>query len=198
MTPVLRTIHGSHLYGLAHAGSDVDVYEVVLDGRGEHAIEGIAGGKHDSTRVGFQAFQRHLDMGVPQALEALWSPVAEVHPVWRPFLASYQPGYGAVITRHIRTLRHFGDYHLRNKQPTYDELPVKTRKHALRLSRNLRLFMERGRFNPRLDASEVAWLLDVVASDQHTFVKELRAMCPLELPDSMFRHWRADGDRSSI
>ena len=66
----LRTIHGSHLYGTNHAGSDVDWYEIWLTGKNNQAVvNGV-----DTTKVNLETFVRLIDKGVPQAIEALFSP----------------------------------------------------------------------------------------------------------------------------
>ena len=68
---LLRSIHGSHLYGLAHANSDNDTY-IVVDQGTRRAKQKIVG-KEDVTVLTLGEFARQIHKGVPQALEALYS-----------------------------------------------------------------------------------------------------------------------------
>lgn len=140
METLFRTIHGSHLYGLATARSDCDYYTVIPNrsrARKRYAKQIIVGDL-DTMVIDFSTFRQYCDIGVPQALEALFSPVAEVD-----FIADFRRGYridtAAVVGRYRRTIKSFslgGDY--------------KRRRHALRLAVNLREAVETGRFNPVL------------------------------------------------
>lgn len=86
---VLSTVHGSHLYGLAHANSDLDTYEVVVGGDKNFARQ--SNRETDALRLHLSRFQRSVRDGVPQALEALFSPVAEYDGDYAPFLRGATP-----------------------------------------------------------------------------------------------------------
>lgn len=154
-TVLFKTIHGSHLYGLAHAASDEDWYAVVSrDKRGakkRYAKHNITGDQ-DVMKVDLSTFRHFCDEGVPQALEALFSPVPEVD-LLTDFRNSYTVSLPAVFRTYNRTIRNFAE----------DE-SVKKRRHALRLAVNLRQMTMTGRFNPRLTAMQVKELTTAASS----------------------------------
>lgn len=150
MQTILSTVHGSHLYGLARPDSDHDSYRVVIGENKTYARQRLQG---DDDRLGIHLsrFLESVDKGVPQALEALFSPVAELDPEWAPFLRGLRPGIINARTTYRRTILNFG---LGNGGRTGAAAqrtdPVKLRRHALRLCLNLDELVSTGRFNPRL------------------------------------------------
>lgn len=140
MTVLLRTIHGSHLYGLAHAGSDMDVYEVIATERGKRKrnIKQTINEGLDKTVVDMSTFMHMVDECVPQALEALWTPVAEIDEI-NPFRTQYRVNRTKMRDVYVRTALNFA---------RHDD--VKRKRHALRLLLNLGSALEFGKFNPRL------------------------------------------------
>lgn len=143
-----RTIHGSRLYGLEHEGSDWDWY-IVFGGKVKPKHEKY--GNQDVFALGFDSWVEHLDKGVPQAFEALYSPVADVYGWNAKMLQSYyRPNIAAVTRTYQRTIKSFsmGD--------------LKQRRHAKRLEINLRTMYEKGRFNPRLSASEMLIVMEIL------------------------------------
>lgn len=160
---LLRTVHGSHLYGLNHKDSDEDFYTVVAraphvahnGSRARSARQEIVG-NIDMFTVNLSTFLLYCDKGVPQALEALYSPFADIDHL-QAFRYAYRPGRSAQAT-YLRTLRHF-----------YKAGDVKRRKHAVRLALNLRTMREFGFFNPRLSPTEremidrmISWPLEEI------------------------------------
>ncbi|AXH69974.1 nucleotidyltransferase domain-containing protein [Streptomyces phage Karimac] len=144
MTVLLRTIHGSHLYGLAHANSDKDIYEVIATNRTKrkrNIKQTIANGV-DKTTVDMSTFMKMVDDCVPQALEALWTPVAEIDKI-HEFRTQYRVNRAKMKDVYVRTALNFakGD-------------GVKQKKHAVRLLLNLGHTLEFGKFNPRLGAMD--------------------------------------------
>ncbi|UMO76295.1 nucleotidyltransferase [Streptomyces phage Tomas] len=144
MTVLLRTIHGSHLYGLAHAGSDRDIYEVVATKRTRRKrnikqtiVDGV-----DKTVVDMSTFMNMVDECVPQALEALWTPVAEIDKI-NEFRTQYRVNRAKMREVYIRTALNFA------KNDDY-----KRRRHAVRLLLNLGTAMEFGKFNPELSGMD--------------------------------------------
>lgn len=142
---LLHTVHGSHLYGMAAPDSDLDVYSVwekKSRARRRWALQtiGEAGDRFD---VDLPTFLEMCDKGVPQALEALFSPVVTVDRL-KAMRASWRPGSRALPT-YLRTMRHF---------IATDE--TKRRRHAVRLALNAADLQAHGRFNPRLTASQIA------------------------------------------
>lgn len=144
---IYRTVHGSHLYGLAHAHSDKDYYQVVEPvkrKRYKYAKQTIIG-EDDTVTVDLGTWLRLCDKGVPQALEAMFSQMPE-HDELAELRNSYRVGPANMRDTYYRTMENFvqaGDF--------------KRRRHALRLYLNLRQAMRHGRFNPTLTAKERYW-----------------------------------------
>ena len=77
---LFRTIHGSHLYGTAHANSDNDTFTVYANEprtRARWAKQHV-GEDEDTLKTDLSTFMQYCDKGVPQYLEALWSTMAEI------------------------------------------------------------------------------------------------------------------------
>lgn len=145
MTLLLRTVSGSHLYGLNHAGSDLDYYQVVADNptvRRSYSRQSIVDGV-DTTTVALSTWLRHVEAGVPQACEAMMSQVAEVDLI-KELRASYVLGSG-VWSRYLQTLKSHAFEDVGTPQHI-----LKRKRHALRYGWNLREMRETGRFNPTL------------------------------------------------
>ena len=155
MTTILSTVAGSHLYGLNHATSDYDTYEVVLTGCTKQSVVG----RFDLTTVTLRDYLKQVEKGVPQALEALFSPVKQVEPEWAAYFEALRPDYYSTLAIYQRTIRNFlnaGD--------------AKRWRHAVRMSFNLQDFQAKGVFNPRLDVGQRA----VVQSVERQKVAESR------------------------
>lgn len=172
----LLTRGGSRLYGMAHANSDEDFYRVVPD---EHYWKAI--GKYpsgdpkvkatqtiidgiDQMLVSDKTFQRFCYEGVPQALETMFTQEPMIDN-----LGQYRNDYFAGLNldhmcgRYMRTIKSFA----------YGNF--KKRRHALRLSLNLRQAMEtQGRFNPTLTSDQVGFITTVASSDPVEFTATLR------------------------
>lgn len=144
---IFETIHGSHLYGMAHEGSDMDVYRVVDQPhpsrrRARHNIEGNV----DSVVVPFPVFITRIQGGSHQALEALFSPQKVWNPDYeylRPMMDAYRVTGPEVLQKYRRTITKFcyGDY--------------KRRRHAVRLRGNLVGLQNDGIFNPVMSGSDI-------------------------------------------
>lgn len=162
---IFKTIHGSHLYGLAHEGSDEDYYTVLDRGnrgrRLKYSKQSIVDGI-DSVTVDLGTWLRLCEKGVPQALEAMFSPVAEVDEI-SSLRTSYRVGFTNMRDTYYRTMENFLD--------AGDE---KRRKHALRLWANLGQASRHGRFNPRLTSKQVIVIESLVS---RLSVDELRSLC---------------------
>lgn len=154
---ILRTIHGSRLYGTSHDGSDYDWYTVTSDGK--RPRQSIVGDQ-DNVILPYHDFLKQVRRGVPQACEALWSPEAQIHPDYLVFLRSIRLWGGDVADRHERTVRSFcyGDF--------------KRRRHAVRMGWNLMNLRQQGWYYPRMNAEQVriaehlanAWYGDELAA----------------------------------
>lgn len=158
----LVTVHGSHLYGLAHADSDDDMY-TVADLSMSRAVQGVTG-KDDNTIVPLDVFMDACWSGQPKALEALWSPHATTSPMMAEFARTFRVGAGTAQDSFRRTSEHFfRDGKIES---------MKNRRHALRLAVQLRGIMESGRFNPELNAHTKS-LLTRIATEHDTAEKFL-------------------------
>ena len=153
----LVTVHGSHLYGLAHAASDDDTY-TVADLPMARPVQGVAG-DDDTTIVPLDVFMDACWRGQPKALEALWSPYADTSPMMAEFSRTFRVGAGIAQDSFRRTREHLF------REGKIDVM--KNRRHALRLAVQLRGIMERGRFNPKLNAHTKA-LLTRIATEYDT------------------------------
>ena len=80
-------------------------------------------------------FTQMVNQGVPQALEALWSPVKTTHPAYRAYFNALRPNLWEARMRHL--VMH------RNKQAGN-----KGAGHAVRTARNLQQLLATGRYNP--------------------------------------------------
>lgn len=145
---LFSTPHGSHLYGLATPTSDNDTYTVVTrlphvahnGTRARYARQTIRGDE-DAVVIDLSTFMLLCDKGVPQALEAMFSPVATVDRI--PELrAGYRAGNPAPLT-YRRTIANF-----------LQAEGFKRRRHAFRLALNCATMERYGRFCPVLSADQ--------------------------------------------
>lgn len=172
---LLLTVHGSHLYGLSHADSDFDYYRVVSESpeknrfghvRKKNGMQTVESGMDDSV-FDLKTFAIHAYNGVPQALEAMYSPFATVDA-----LGAYRAGFRASVqsmsTRYIHAIEKFAQF------------DFKRRRHALRYALNLREAIERnGRFDPVLSESDKAMITEMALSKD--FLRHLRELSYFEL-----------------
>lgn len=142
---LFKTVHGSHLYGTAHENSDKDFYVVIEPtGKRKYAKQTIVDGI-DTTTVDLGTWLRHCQFGVPQALEAMFSPLA-IYDGLPALRNSFRAGTEARRT-YARTIKNF----------IYDHDTFKSRRHALRLSIELHDLLRYGRFNPVMKSSDARW-----------------------------------------
>lgn len=150
--PIFSTIHGSHLYGMAHADSDLDTYVVYADKRkAEQTVEnGI-----DTVRVGLVDFLDKAFSGSHQSLEALFSrKKIYFNENYRPMIeACTVPVNLDLAEKYRRTIHKF----------SFGTL--KQRRHAMRLAINLGDLRAFGRFNPTLHQIKV----DFIAREAEQF-----------------------------
>lgn len=164
-----KTIHGSRLYGLAHAGSDEDFYTVVTkvetdtrfgrQTRSRYAKQTIIG-QEDSMVVDFGTWVEMCKSGVPQALEAMFSAMPVGDDRLSDFRASFRVGT-EVYERYLRTIKSFA----LSEDPGF-----KKKRHALRLALNLNEMGRTGRFNPTLSDKDAAYITDRAIGRSHSDV----------------------------
>lgn len=172
MTTLFKTVHGSRLYGLAHAGSDEDFYTVLAkkpylgkgQGKARYAKQTIVGAE-DSMVVDFGTWVEMCKSGVPQALEAMFSGMALTDEI-EDFRASFRVGT-EVYERYMRTIKSFA----LSEDPGF-----KKKRHALRLALNLAEMGATGRFNPTLSEADATYITDRAIGRSHSDVYG-EAMC---------------------
>lgn len=160
---LFKTLHGSHLYGLAHDGSDRDYY-VVLETQSKkkarYAKQSIVDGI-DTTTVDFGTWVNMCQSGVPQAIEAMFSPMAEVDQI-SEFRNAFRVGDG-IRDKYYRTIDNF----------LQEESDFKRRRHGFRLALNLRTALRHGRFNPTLTKKEAIWVTYQAKQDDLEHMREI-------------------------
>lgn len=135
------TAHGSHLYGLAHAGSDRDYMVVYNDSR--RAVHKV-NGSEDVVRVGIYDLVEKAQGGSHQFLEGVFSQQKEWQDeTFRPFLEALRVPGSSIAPKYIRTI----------KRLCHDDF--KFRRHAVRLSFFLDDLREFGRASPTLSAERI-------------------------------------------
>lgn len=145
---ILATIHGSHLYGLNHSDSDLDLFRVIDSSR--HPKHKITGGL-DLVTLDIDSFLTNVFNGSHQSCEALFSPVKYVHPEYKPMFEGIRVTGEDAFARYRRTIRAF----------SYGN--DKRRRHAVRLGYNLAELRRSGRFNPVLTDDQIT-MCNVVSS----------------------------------
>ena len=137
MTTILETVHGSHLYRLNHADSDLDYFLVVESSNRTRATHKITEDQ-DYTQMSLDRFLENVFKGSHQSCEALFSPLATIDPRYQPMFERMRITGSDVFMRYRRTIHAF----------SYGTM--KHRRHAVRLGFNLADLKRDGRFNPQL------------------------------------------------
>lgn len=152
---IFMTVHGSHLYGMAHEGSDRDYY-LVYEGTDPKLRQRVVDGA-DVVRGTVDAFLTRAVSGSHQSVEALFSPFKvypslEMRERWDPLFEGLRITGPEVFEKYERTIRKFcyGDF--------------KRRRHAVRLAQNLKGLRGNGRFNPDMTAEEIE-MANTLAAD---------------------------------
>lgn len=172
-TELLKTIHGSTLYGLNHSASDEDYYVVVPSRsigrkvRRQSIVDDI-----DTVVVDFKTFTRMAEEGAPQALEAMFSRET-VSEYFEPYRTKYYASSSDVVHRYLRTMKAFV---LKDEDSVF-----KKRRHALRLAYNLEELLYTGRFNPKLPKKVAQQITGYAELPLPEYVKELNAFTPLQV-----------------
>ena len=192
---VLRTIHGSHLYGTNTTNSDVDYYWVFTSpnyNRRKICRQAVSPDGVDVTVLSLDRFMYFCSVGVPQALEALYSHKADINPKYFPLLKGIKPGYYQTLDRYERTIFNFafntGGRSARQANKMSPQQKTKLKRHSLRLAYNYRQFSERSTFNPTLPQGTVTYFLMVSAlkESRHSFEELLLSiMDPYHSPSVM-------------
>lgn len=182
-TSILRTVHGSHLYGLAHAESDYDTYEVFIgtpegsktarwgmdsQKTKEFAHQSVDAQKNDVTLVHLSKFAEMVSAGVPLALEALFSQQSESAPEYQAFFSSIRVSPHAARFTYRELIFNFA-HNLGGRRTKSFDTPAnrfKCARHALRLSLNLNDLVRSGSFDPALTEHQKDYVNTIAA--QHS------------------------------
>lgn len=149
---IFRTVHGSHLYGMAGPHSDRDIFTVTT---ASHGARQKVRDDIDSVVIGWDAFLEYAFSGSHQSVEAMFSPFKEwERPEFAPMLDGYRVTGRSVFEKYGRTITSFSHS---------DDF--KRRRHACRLWLNLQDLRWQGRFNPVMTPVEVAWATEVATSN---------------------------------
>lgn len=162
---IFHTIHGSHLYGLAHAKSDTDYYEIYIGGNKKNARQTINASNDDVLKMNLWRFLFNVHEGSPQALEALFSPYAEIASEYRAYFEGLNTSPDLARARYRRTIRNFAFNHggrsaSRTQRDSSNDR-YKLARHSLRLTLNLNELMRYGRFNPNLSAQHANMITEL-------------------------------------
>lgn len=155
---LLKTAHGSHLYGLAHEQSDNDIYEIYdfnykifRPHKRKQSRQKITDDM-DLMSVSLDRFEHLCYSGVPQAIEALYSPEKdwiEHHEHW--------PEISDEIKFHVVNT-HINDVMKTYKRTAWNFMKnddFKKNRHAMRLCLNAHDLLTYGTFTPRLMDSDI-------------------------------------------
>lgn len=159
MTVLLETVHGSRLYGTARPDSDYDIYRVVLDGKSRQKITGSV----DTINVSLNTFLRQLDLGVPQACEALWSPLKTVKSGWEQYFSSLYPAWSRAVDTHRRTVLGV------DSGKPWRRKEYKIKLHQLRLIKQLNDLYSFGSYSPVHSKNDVDLWKEVAGWDDEGY-----------------------------
>lgn len=169
---LLITVHGSHLYGLNHAQSDVDtviIRDSIAQEIGHRQRKAIVTHtpENDLSIFSLSSMMRLADKGIPRMLEVMYSPVATVDLI-KDMRMGYHAGEAALINGYRFSIQSFNKFNF------------KRRRHMLREIVNLNEALDKnGRFNPYLSERD-AEMITYLANSKH-FIAHLREMMPVEL-----------------
>lgn len=154
----LYTLHGSRLYNLHHSESDYDYYMVSDEGKTRQRIDG----DQDAMHASMKDFMMFIQKPAPQALEALYSTMAEPTPL-DGFRFGFRPNTAAAFHTYSRTMKSFALHG-----------SFKRRRHALRLALNLNDLLTQGYFNPTLSDAQRDYLSEAAAGTPQSFLADFR------------------------
>ena len=160
---ILRCVHGSWLYGLATPQSDRDYYEIYdflnKNWRPKKQANQTIDGEEDLVRISLDRFEHLCYMGVPQAVEVLFSPPeswVEVDDSWEDISSVIRdnlPGHmEKILDTYKRTAMNFykGD--------------IKRKRHAFRLLINALELKMHGEMHSRLTTIQRDFVCEVVTN----------------------------------
>ena len=149
---LLKTNHGSHLYGLNTETSDLDYYQIFeypwRNHRPRKQVSQVIKEDIDVTRTSLDRFQDMCIKGIPQALEALFAD--ESH--WVEFHQSWYDKRELIENNlHVHRLNIIETYK-RTVFNFFEKDDFKKNRHSFRLMHNVTEFKKDGKFNPTLNS----------------------------------------------
>ena len=162
---ILRTEHGSHLYGLARPDSDYDYYEIYdflnRKWRPKKQSDQTISGDLDVVRISLDRFTHLCFSGVPQAVEVLFSPPEAwvVEDGWQSVSDQIKTELPDHMPTILETYRRTALNFFYSKKD-----PEKRRKHAFRLLLNAGELKASGKMHSRLDGDQVDLLNQLTTS----------------------------------
>lgn len=157
---LLITKHGSHLYNMSRADSDIDLYVVYrfpYQYRPKKQITQRINDESDTTKVSLDRFYDLCNKGVPQALEALFSPEDK----WLCSHADWPSVRDDVIEDIQKNIITILETYRRTASNFFLEDNWKKNRHAFRLLHNADELAKTGRLNPSLSSDIVGEITTV-------------------------------------
>lgn len=177
-TVLLLTMTGSRLYGVHTPESDYDYWAVVLENvkTSQKVVEG-----EDVTLISLKNFMTMLDNGVPQAMEVLWSPVAEFNETYKPLLNSLSPHlwwarYRLLAPQSLEKMKKKG-------QPLTPKQWRKGKMQKTRLALQWYNMAHNGWFNPQLSGEQLEIVLYAGTEEGNWVPEVVHTMAVNTLPD---------------
>lgn len=154
---LLKTRHGSHLYGLATETSDQDFYEIYKwnfmnyrPALRKQSVQTIDA-EEDKLRISLDRFTALLYKGVPQTLEALFArPDKWLY--WHADWPDMQAGLAKNLWRHKQAVV---ETYIRTANNFMQQDDFKKNRHAFRLLLNIAEYTANGQFNPTLNMFDI-------------------------------------------
>lgn len=147
---LFRTIHGSRLYGLNHADSDYDYWEVHSNKPGDNPAKQIKQTIKDgldTVQMNLSTFMLYANRSSHQVLDCMFSQYAEVD-MLGALRANYWLNTGTFVPLYRRTIPKFS---MREIEQGYDaKFVLKSKRHAVRMCYQLEDGLKYGKFNPTL------------------------------------------------
>lgn len=154
---LLKTVHGSRLYGLSTEQSDYDYWEVYANRLPSPTklIKQTITGELDVVRCNLSTFMMNAGKGSPQALETMFSDKCEIDEI-------------STLRRNYRldTGRFYHTYNSLIYRNLYSDKKNAAR-HCARLALNLRQGLAYGRFEPTLSEKKIERIIN--SSDDELF-----------------------------
>lgn len=147
---LLKTLHGSHLYGMNAAASDVDYYIVYEFPwklyRPKKQIDQKIEEEVDATSASLDRFTDICLKGVPQSLETLFSHSSK----WLSYDDSWYHKSEKIKTEVLSNIPGILETYRRTAWNFFEKDDFKKNRHALRLCLNAKDLKKKGSFDPTL------------------------------------------------